>query len=110
MFQRQTALEGQRRALVAGPFEVEHLRGLRAFLTDQVKRDLPRFFQRDLGFSLSRDVFVNRDLAAVVHEAVHDADRSSVGNLENRVHLAALDGLAGEICIDVAGEGAVRGA
>ena len=68
------------------------------------------FFQRDLGFSLSRDLFVNRDPAAVVHEAVHDADRSSVGNLENRVHLAALDDLVGEICIDVAGEGAVCGA
>ena len=67
-------------------------------------------FQRDLGFALSRDLFVNRDPAAAIHEAIHDADRPSVGNLENRVHLAALDDLAGEIRIDVAGEGAVCGA
>ena len=65
-------------------------------------------FQRDLGFALPRDVLVNRDPAAVVHEAIDDADGASVGNLENRVHQAA-DDLGGDVCIDVAGEGAVCG-
>lgn len=48
VFQRQTAMEGQRRALLAGPFEVARLSDLQAFLADHVRRDVRRFFQREL--------------------------------------------------------------
>src|SRR5207249_3889004 len=44
IFRRQTAVEGQRRAHVVGPFEVERFREFEVFIDDDARRDIRRFF------------------------------------------------------------------
>ncbi len=51
IFERQMTLEGQRRALLVGPFEVEHFREIKAFLPPRIKRQIQHLFQR--GFEQS---------------------------------------------------------
>lgn len=47
-FQRQTAMEGERRARLAGPFVVQHYRPFGRFLNSRVKSIISRFFLREL--------------------------------------------------------------
>src|SRR5262249_50073705 len=46
MFNRQTAIEGQRRALVVAPFEICRFREEKEFLTPRAKRHIERFLQQ----------------------------------------------------------------
>ena len=48
VFQRQMAMEGQRRALVIAPFELSRFRGFQELLHDRSKFEIQRFFKRDL--------------------------------------------------------------
>jgi hypothetical protein len=48
MFDRQTAVEGQRRALVVAPFELERFRELEMFSSATIREDIKRFFRREL--------------------------------------------------------------
>lgn len=48
MFDRQTAVEGQRRALLVAPFELERFRELEMFSSATIQADVKRFFRREL--------------------------------------------------------------
>jgi len=48
LFSRQTALEGQRRAVVVGPFEIETAKKYLPFMTEQRKHEFASLYRHDL--------------------------------------------------------------